>query len=195
MRFLILALFLSAPGLLFAIEHSGTVRAADQFIPGATVTAVQGGAKLVTYTDQNGRYYLDLTPGVWEIEISMFGFKTLTSSITVKDQFTSRDWTLEMPRLGEPAEPAKPAAAETKKPDAAPAATPATLRQRLPLRQRRPLPDSAQRPGRRPVRSGTIRARRWWWPRQSAANRTAGISKRERDRYRRRRPGARCGRQ
>jgi hypothetical protein len=126
MRFLILAVFLLAPGLLFAIEHTGTVRAADQFIPGATVTARQGGAKLVAYTDENGRYALDLTPGVWEIEIKMFGFKTLTSTIAIAEQFTSKDWTLEMPRPGEPVEPAKPvvAPAATPKP-AATASTPA----------------------------------------------------------------------
>src|ERR1700754_3357781 len=79
MRFLPVALFLLAPGLSFAVEHTGTVRAADQFIPGATVTARQGGAKLTTYTDDNGRYALDLTPGDWEIEIKMFGFRTLTA--------------------------------------------------------------------------------------------------------------------
>ena len=121
MRFLTLAISLLAPGLLFAVEHSGTVRAADQFIPGATVTARQGGAKLVTYTDQIGRYYLDLTPGDWEIEISMFGFKTLTTPVTIGDTVTYRDWVLEMPRPGEAVAPAKPAAAEVKKPDAAPA--------------------------------------------------------------------------
>ena len=100
MRFLQVALFLLAPGLSFAVEHTGTVRAADQFIPGATVTARQGGAKLTTYTDENGRYAFDLTPGEWEIEIKMFGFKTLTAPISVKEQFTSKDWTLEMPRPG-----------------------------------------------------------------------------------------------
>ncbi len=63
------------------MEHTGTVRAADQFIPGATVTAIQGGAKVVTYTDEKGRYAFDLTPGVWEIEIKMFGFKTLTQNL------------------------------------------------------------------------------------------------------------------
>src|ERR1017187_2008143 len=128
MRFLIVPIILLAPGLLSAVEHSGTVRAADQFIPGATITARQGGAKLITYTDENGRYTLDLTPGVWDIEISMFGFKTLTTPVTIKDEYTSRDWTLEMPRPGEVVAPPKPAAAETKKPDAAPAAaTPAAL--------------------------------------------------------------------
>src|SRR5580704_7081801 len=127
MRFLTLAIILLAPGLLFAVEQSGTVRAADQFIPGATVTARQGGAKLVTYTDENGRYSFDLTPGVWDIEISMFGFKTLTNPVTIKDAFTSRDWVLEMPRPGDPVEPIKTAATEVKKPDTpAPAATSAT---------------------------------------------------------------------
>lgn len=126
MRFLIVAIILLVPGLLFAVEHSGTVRAADQFIPGATITARQGGAKLVTYTDENGRYSLDLTPGVWTIEVSMFGFKTLTTDITIKDQYTNRDWTLEMPRPGEVVEPAKPASGEGPKPTAAVSATPAT---------------------------------------------------------------------
>ena len=125
MRFLRVALFLLAPGLLSAVEHSGTVRAADQFIPGATITARQGGAKLVTYTDEEGRYSLDLTPGVWEIEVSMFGFKTLTTPITIKDQYTNRDWTLEMPRPGEVVVPPKPPDTAAKKPDAAP--TPAAV--------------------------------------------------------------------
>src|SRR5579863_9436848 len=111
MRFLTLAIILLAPGLLFAVEHSGTVRAADQFIPGATVTARQGGAKLITYTDENGRYAFDLTPGDWEIEIKMFGFKTLTAPLSIKEQFTNKDWTLEMPRPGEPVETPKPAPA------------------------------------------------------------------------------------
>ena len=120
-------LFAAAP--LFAIEHSGSVRAADQFIPGAMVTARQGGAKLVTYTDEKGRYTFDLTPGVWEIEISMFGFKTLTGSVTIEDRATSKDWTLEMPRLGEtaPGKATTPAAAGTSKtepPAAAAGATP-----------------------------------------------------------------------
>ncbi|HUI53731.1 MAG TPA: TonB-dependent receptor [Bryobacteraceae bacterium] len=118
--------FLLAAAPLFAIEHSGTVRAADQFIPGATVTARQGAAKLVTYSDENGRYTFDLTPGVWEIEISMFGFKTLTGSVTIEDRVTSRDWTLEMPRVGEPAaQPKQPASAPAAgtKPEAPAAAT------------------------------------------------------------------------
>ena len=69
---------LLVPGFLSAIQQSGGVRAADQFIPGATVTARQGGAKVAAYTDEGGRYNLDLTPGVWEIEVEMFGFRPKT---------------------------------------------------------------------------------------------------------------------
>jgi hypothetical protein len=56
----------------------------------------------------------------------MFGFKTQTAPVSIKDQATTHDWTLEMPRPGEPVETVKPVAGEAKKPDAAPAAAPAT---------------------------------------------------------------------
>ena len=74
---------LLVPGILFAIQQSGGVRAADQFIPGATVTARQGGAKVVAYTDEGGRYTLDLTPGVWEIQVEMFGFRPKTQRVEI----------------------------------------------------------------------------------------------------------------
>ena len=54
---------------------------------------------------------LDLTPGDWQIEVSMFGFKTQTATFTIRDQYTNKDWTLEMPRPGEAVEAPKPAAA------------------------------------------------------------------------------------
>ncbi len=100
LRPLLVAAILLGPGFLTAAQHSGSVRAADQFIPGATVTARQGGAKVVVYTDANGRYALDLTPGVWEIQIEMFGFQTQRAEVTVGADASNRDWTLEMPRLG-----------------------------------------------------------------------------------------------
>jgi hypothetical protein len=96
---------LLAAGSLVAIQHSGSVRAADQFIPGATVTARQGGAKVVAFTDENGRYSLDLTPGVWEISVEMFGFKPKTQKVEVAPESTPVDWTLEVPRFGEKVEP------------------------------------------------------------------------------------------
>jgi hypothetical protein len=106
---LLISVLVLTAGSLAAVEHSGSVRAADQFIPGATVTACQGGAKVVAFTDDSGRYTLDLTPGVWEIQIEMFGFAPLKGQVAIGMEPSSRDWTLEMPRLGQPA-PAAPAA-------------------------------------------------------------------------------------
>ena len=82
LRPLLVAAILLGPGFLTADQHNGSVRAADQFIPGATVTARQGGAKVVVYTDAAGRYTLDLTPGVWQIQIEMFGFQTQLTTCT-----------------------------------------------------------------------------------------------------------------
>ena len=105
--FLIAAILLGS-GLLSASQFTGSVRAADQLIPGATVTARQGGAKLVAFTDENGRYTLDLTPGVWEIEVSSFGFLPRRSEVTITLEPASREWTLEMPRAGEPGSASNP---------------------------------------------------------------------------------------
>jgi len=115
---LFLFVLLLIPQFLPATEHSGSVRAADQFIPGATVTARNGGAKIVAYTDENGRYALDLTPGDWEIEVSMFGFLPAKAHIVVGPNPSSKDWTLEVPRYGEgppviPSPAPAPAAAAT----------------------------------------------------------------------------------
>ena len=62
--------------------HRGTVRAADQPIPGATVTAVQGPVKLSAYTTENGEYSIDLGPGQWDLTVEMFGFPTQTKKVS-----------------------------------------------------------------------------------------------------------------
>src|SRR5258706_5859610 len=97
-----LFLLLLVPSFLSAIQQSGGVRAADQFIPGAAVTARQGGAKVVAYTDEAGRYSLDLTPGVWEISVEMFGFRPKTQRVEIGMDPSVIEWTLEMPRRGDP---------------------------------------------------------------------------------------------
>jgi hypothetical protein len=134
MRFLVVAAMMLIPWCLTAAQHSGSVRAADQFIPGATVTARNGAAKVVAYTDENGRYVLDLAPGAWDIQIDMFGFAPLHGQITMGLEPVARDWTLEMPRPGAPApaatnaesgKSATPAAAAEGKPSAQPAGKPA----------------------------------------------------------------------
>jgi hypothetical protein len=99
------------PPILCATRYSGSVRAADQFIPGATVTASQGNTKAVAYTDDAGRYSLDLAPGVWEIQVEMLGFDTVHEQVNVGSEPGFKDWTLEMPRLGESNAPKKGAAA------------------------------------------------------------------------------------
>ena len=137
--FLVAAILLS-PGFLAAAQHNGSVRAADQFIPGATVTARQGGAKVVVYTDATGRYALDLTPGVWEIQIEMFGFQTLRGEVTVGDGASSKDWTLEMPRPGSAAVPPVVAAKSAPPAPAAPKPAPEPKKEAA-----QPAPSSAPR--------------------------------------------------
>jgi trimeric autotransporter adhesin len=89
---------LLGPRLLSATQLTGSVRAADQWIPGATVTATQGAAKVVAYTDDTGRYTLDLAPGVWNIQVDMFGFTPVHDQVTTGSQPVTKHWTLEMPR-------------------------------------------------------------------------------------------------
>src|SRR5215467_4176093 len=96
----LLASLLLVSSVLCAVQHSGSVRAADQFIPGASVTARQGGAKVVAYTDESGRYTMELTPGAWELDVEMFGFRPKTQRFEVVNEPTVIEWTLEMPRRG-----------------------------------------------------------------------------------------------
>ena len=140
LRSFLVAAILLGPRFLTAAQHSGSVRAADQFIPGATVTARQGGAKVVVYTDATGRYALDLTPGVWEIQIEMFGFQTLRGEVIVGDDASSKDWTLEMPRPGSAATPPLAAAKSASPAPAVPRPAPEPKKEAA-----QPAPGSAPR--------------------------------------------------
>jgi hypothetical protein len=70
--------------LLFALggslyAQSGTVKSANQAIPGATVTATVGTQKVETTTGENGSYTLSKVPaGDCVIEVRMFGFEPIT---------------------------------------------------------------------------------------------------------------------
>jgi hypothetical protein len=46
---------------------------------------------------------LDLGPGVWSIQVEMFGFTTVQEQVTVGSQLVTRHWTLEMPRTAQSA--------------------------------------------------------------------------------------------
>ncbi len=116
MKFLCLLLLLSADGFpAQTVSYGGSVRAADQFVPGATVTATQGSAKVIAYTDDAGRFTLKLAPGVWNVQVDMFGFTPVQQSVTLGDKAIYKDWTLEMPRLedGAAAPAAKPKTPQT----------------------------------------------------------------------------------
>src|SRR5580658_2256795 len=84
---------------LYGAQYAGSVRAADQFVPGATVTAQQGATKVTAFTDENGRYSMDLGPGGWDIRVEIFGFTEATGKVEIGAP-QQKEWTLEMPRLG-----------------------------------------------------------------------------------------------
>ncbi len=64
-RIIIALFFLPIAG--FASEQRGFVRAADQPVPGAMVTARKGEAKVLAYTDEDGQYVQTLAPGTWDV--------------------------------------------------------------------------------------------------------------------------------
>jgi trimeric autotransporter adhesin len=99
-------------------QQTGAVRAADQFIPGASVIATQGDTKVVVYTDENGRYKLNLAPGMWDIRIEMLGFTAVHEAVTVGGEPAYKDWTLEMPRVAAPASAATTPSTASRRPGA-----------------------------------------------------------------------------
>src|SRR5580658_8693405 len=81
------------PVLLHAASESGVVRAADQLIPGAEVTASQGTAKVVAYTNEDGSYSMNLPAGEWDIQVQAFGFTIANDHITVGNEPGFKNWT------------------------------------------------------------------------------------------------------
>jgi hypothetical protein len=114
-----------------AADQYGQVTFAGQPVPGAQVTAVQGGTTRVTVTDAQGVYrFADLADGTWTIRIEMLGFSTITLDLTLPSTAPSPTFTLTLlsfdditrsrPTLVVPAAPA---------PSAATAAPPSSARQ------------------------------------------------------------------
>jgi len=97
---------------LRAAQFSGSVRAADQPVPGATVTARQGETKVTAFTDENGRYSMELAPGVWEIQVDMFEFTPDNGQVEIGATSLTRNWVLNMPKLAARAGSAATAAAQ-----------------------------------------------------------------------------------
>ena len=75
----------------YGAQHGGVVKAGEQTIPGASVTAVQGTRQLITSTDETGRYSLDLGPGEWMVSVQMFGFERAEQTVQPD---TTVEWVL-----------------------------------------------------------------------------------------------------
>ena len=89
-----LAVWITVAGLL-AAEHHGTVKFGGLPVPGASVTAIKGDKKLLTTTDENGRYsFADLSDGAWTIEIEMLGFAKLSNEVGVAFDAPAPEWNL-----------------------------------------------------------------------------------------------------
>ena len=77
--------------------QTGVVKFAGQAVPGATVTASEGGNRVTTTTDESGRYELsNLAPGSYTIEVRMFGFQNASRPVQIGPGAPPVEWTLEL---------------------------------------------------------------------------------------------------
>lgn len=89
-----LLILLAVPLALRA--QSGFVRAGNQPLPGATVTATQGPQNVVTTTDETGHYdFPALAPGTWTVEVQMFGFEPVKKEVDY-GQIKTADFKLQL---------------------------------------------------------------------------------------------------
>src|SRR5258706_9991255 len=105
-----------------------------------------GEAKLVAYTDENGRYTMNLPPGDWDIQVEAFGFTPVRARIKMQNEPISKGWTLDMPKFGQPTasapeKPSAPAAAILQNEPKTPAATPEKPSVSTPSPRERRRPD------------------------------------------------------
>jgi trimeric autotransporter adhesin len=106
---------LTAPRLALASEYHGQVTFGGLPVPGATITATQGGRKLVAISDQQGSYsFLDLPDGAWKIEVEMQCFSTIEQTVAIAPNAPSAKWELKLLSLDQIMTEAKAIEAETK---------------------------------------------------------------------------------
>src|SRR5689334_5422218 len=75
------------------------VRSAGKPIPGATVTATHGEAKVGTVTDRAGHYTLPpLGPGAWTVEVTMYGFEPARREVNEPQASRELDFNLTLRR-------------------------------------------------------------------------------------------------
>jgi trimeric autotransporter adhesin len=78
---------------LTAAEHHGQVAFGGLPLPGATVTAIQGGRNFTAVTDQQGLYsFPDLPDGVWTIRVEMLLFATIQRDVTIAPGAPGAEW-------------------------------------------------------------------------------------------------------
>ena len=87
------------------VNYTGVVKFAGQPVPGVTVIAVQGDQRIATTTDESGAYvFPDLAPGIYSIEVQMFGFQNARKQVQVAAGVQPTEWSLELQPL-RPREP------------------------------------------------------------------------------------------
>jgi hypothetical protein len=78
-------------------EYHGQVTFGGLPVPGATVTASQGGKHFATITDQQGLYaFSDLKDGKCTIEVEMTGFATLKQDVVIGPNAATGKWELKL---------------------------------------------------------------------------------------------------
>src|SRR5277367_1011536 len=86
---------LTAPRLVLASEYHGQVTFGGLPVPGATITATQGGKKFVAISDQQGGYsFLDLPDGAWKITVEMQCFSTIEQTVAIAPNAPAAKWEL-----------------------------------------------------------------------------------------------------
>ena len=97
-----LVVFCLSTAVLVAAEHRGLVRFGAVPVPGATVTAVQGGKKFVTITGPLGDYsFPDLEAGIWTVQVEMLCFAPARQDLTVGAGAPAAEWELKLLPLGD----------------------------------------------------------------------------------------------
>jgi len=89
-------------GSAHAADHYGQVTFNGHPVPGATITATQGKAKLSTVSDADGGYaFHDLADGAWQMDVTMSLFVTQHQEVMVKPGTPLLKWELKMLPLDE----------------------------------------------------------------------------------------------
>ena len=97
LRVLCALAWLAASTLAAASEYRGQVTFNSLPLPGATVTAAQGGNKFTTITDQNGVFsFADLKDGTWTIEVQKLLFTPTKQDVVIAPNTPATAWDLKL---------------------------------------------------------------------------------------------------